>query len=153
MKGADWCGYVMHVRVKLIDIWSIVLLWIDVISFVLFFFFLMIRRPPRSTLFPYTTLFRSVEISMLTDENDQLKVFFSMRKVFIFISLVFQFINIFSNQSLSCAFVIMKEITSHIDIGLSTSPFQVLQVYITRNSLYAIYQYIQHCLVFVTISK
>src|SRR5256885_15186926 len=27
----------------------------------LFFFFLMIRRPPRSTLFPYTTLFRSVQ--------------------------------------------------------------------------------------------
>src|SRR2546425_6277176 len=27
----------------------------------LFFFFLMIRRPPRSTLFPYTTLFRSDE--------------------------------------------------------------------------------------------
>src|SRR5258707_11081415 len=25
------------------------------------FFFLMIRRPPRSTLFPYTTLFRSVD--------------------------------------------------------------------------------------------
>src|SRR3712207_9201131 len=28
---------------------------------VLHFFFLMIRRPPRSTLFPYTTLFRSME--------------------------------------------------------------------------------------------
>src|SRR5216683_5543229 len=27
--------------------------------FFFFFFFLMIRRPPRSTLFPYTTLFRS----------------------------------------------------------------------------------------------
>src|SRR5438552_14693962 len=27
--------------------------------FYLFLFFLMIRRPPRSTLFPYTTLFRS----------------------------------------------------------------------------------------------
>src|SRR2546421_10271382 len=27
-----------------------------------FFFFLMIRRPPRSTLFPYTTLFRSRDI-------------------------------------------------------------------------------------------
>src|SRR3989442_9999653 len=27
--------------------------------FLLIFFFLMIRRPPRSTLFPYTTLFRS----------------------------------------------------------------------------------------------
>src|SRR2546427_11129289 len=26
----------------------------------LYFFFLMIRRPPRSTLFPYTTLFRSL---------------------------------------------------------------------------------------------
>src|SRR2546430_17292759 len=26
---------------------------------VVYFFFLMIRRPPRSTLFPYTTLFRS----------------------------------------------------------------------------------------------
>src|SRR3712207_8047463 len=25
-----------------------------------YFFFLMIRRPPRSTLFPYTTLFRSI---------------------------------------------------------------------------------------------
>src|SRR3712207_8024240 len=30
------------------------------------FFFLMIRRPPRSTLFPYTTLFRSV----LLDQGD-----------------------------------------------------------------------------------
>src|SRR2546426_5722459 len=30
------------------------------ISCFLFFFFLMIRRPPRSTLFPYTTLFRSL---------------------------------------------------------------------------------------------
>src|SRR2546429_7007689 len=28
--------------------------------FLIFFFFLMIRRPPRSTLFPYTTLFRSL---------------------------------------------------------------------------------------------
>src|SRR2546430_16188750 len=27
-----------------------------------YFFFLMIRRPPRSTLFPYTTLFRSDEL-------------------------------------------------------------------------------------------
>src|SRR3989442_6369202 len=29
------------------------------------FFFLMIRRPPRSTLFPYTTLFRSLSTLML----------------------------------------------------------------------------------------
>src|SRR5688572_33403598 len=33
------------------------------------FFFLMIRRPPRSTLFPYTTLFRS-GISAKTDRID-----------------------------------------------------------------------------------
>src|SRR5271165_7241580 len=30
-----------------------------VFVYMCFFFFLMIRRPPRSTLFPYTTLFRS----------------------------------------------------------------------------------------------
>src|SRR5437763_10129113 len=30
--------------------------------FALFFFFLILRRPPRSTLFPYTTLFRSVAV-------------------------------------------------------------------------------------------
>src|SRR5258705_7141456 len=30
------------------------------------FFFLMIRRPPRSTLFPYTTLFRSTAVFILT---------------------------------------------------------------------------------------
>src|SRR5438874_5357563 len=31
---------------------------------ILFFFFLMIRRPPRSTLFPYTTLFRSLLLDL-----------------------------------------------------------------------------------------
>src|SRR5258708_35286023 len=34
-------------------------------AFFLSFFFLMIRRPPRSTLFPYTTLFRSEILSQL----------------------------------------------------------------------------------------
>src|SRR5256885_3245325 len=33
-------------------------------NFNVFFFFLMIRRPPRSTLFPYTTLFRSASSSV-----------------------------------------------------------------------------------------
>src|SRR5207248_11103566 len=32
-------------------------------SLLLSFFFLMIRRPPRSTLFPYTTLFRSKHLA------------------------------------------------------------------------------------------
>src|SRR2546430_16800779 len=35
---------------------------LHILSLHFFFFFLMIRRPPRSTLFPYTTLFRSREI-------------------------------------------------------------------------------------------
>src|SRR5688572_32622943 len=34
----------------------------SVIYTILFIFFLMIRRPPRSTLFPYTTLFRSIGV-------------------------------------------------------------------------------------------
>src|SRR5205823_13770623 len=34
--------------------------------FLLLFFFLMLRRPPRSTLFPYTTLFRSLMRRMLS---------------------------------------------------------------------------------------
>src|SRR5215213_10654456 len=35
------------------------------------FFFLMIRRPPRSTLFPYTTLFRSTVDRAVRREADQ----------------------------------------------------------------------------------
>src|SRR5574342_1098056 len=34
------------------------------------FFFLMIRRPPRSTLFPYTTLFRSERHAVVGAESD-----------------------------------------------------------------------------------
>src|SRR5437868_9040132 len=34
-----------------------------------FFFFFMIPRPPRSTLFPYTTLFRSVNVSASNDAS------------------------------------------------------------------------------------
>src|SRR3712207_8874414 len=36
----------------------------------MFFFFLMIRRPPRSTLFPYTTLFRSQEEDVEDRDHD-----------------------------------------------------------------------------------
>src|SRR4028119_2533961 len=37
---------------------QLLVVWVSTVVFL--FFFLMIRRPPRSTLFPYTTLFRSV---------------------------------------------------------------------------------------------
>src|SRR3712207_8447091 len=36
---------------------------------VIYFFFLMIRRPPRSTLFPYTTLFRSCRDAQVTQQG------------------------------------------------------------------------------------
>src|SRR5258708_36462820 len=38
-----------------------------------FFFFLMIRRPPRSTLFPYTTLFRSEQRCLRTALSNSAK--------------------------------------------------------------------------------
>src|ERR1044071_10005449 len=38
-------------------------MWVVCGSCLVFFFFLMIRRPPRSTLFPYTTLFRSLVVA------------------------------------------------------------------------------------------
>src|SRR5574343_1252889 len=41
------------------------------IPFSFFFFFLMIRRPPRSTLFPYTTLFRSDTGQQIANELQQ----------------------------------------------------------------------------------
>src|SRR5215510_15837496 len=37
----------------------------------LFLFFLMIRRPPRSTLFPYTTLFRSARRARLVRQANR----------------------------------------------------------------------------------
>src|SRR5260370_28486356 len=41
------------------------------------FFFLMIRRPPRSTLFPYTTLFRSNTETRRTRRNPNSFLYFS----------------------------------------------------------------------------
>src|SRR5574344_2363903 len=41
-------------------------------GFCFFFFFLMIRRPPRSTLFPYTTLFRSLPHSSNSSQSERI---------------------------------------------------------------------------------
>src|SRR2546430_5473824 len=43
-------------------------------SYLIFFFFLMIRRPPRSTLFPYTTLFRSPTIRTGADCGTKMRL-------------------------------------------------------------------------------
>src|SRR5258707_9893862 len=41
---------------------------------IVYFFFLMIRRPPRSTLFPYTTLFRSMMLCAPTKHQRPMRV-------------------------------------------------------------------------------
>src|SRR3712207_7663623 len=46
----------------------------------MFFFFLMIRRPPRSTLFPYTTLFRSWSIKNLKYNKSDKEVVITTNK-------------------------------------------------------------------------
>src|SRR2546430_13200553 len=48
-----------------------------------FFFFLMIRRPPRSTLFPYTTLFRSAD-----EEDRTLRSGICARDLFCFLAII-----------------------------------------------------------------
>src|SRR2546430_17627921 len=40
----------------------------------LIFFFLMIRRPPRSTLFPYTTLFRSLDDVLVNVQEERCRL-------------------------------------------------------------------------------
>src|SRR5689334_23514334 len=40
----------------------------SILSFIVFFF-LIIRRPPRSTLFPYTTLFRSPRLAVIRQDD------------------------------------------------------------------------------------
>src|SRR5688572_33478177 len=60
-------SYVLHVSLT-----HSCLLLLDVPTSVFFsFFFLMIRRPPRSTLFPYTTLFRSRGVHPLLDVDGE----------------------------------------------------------------------------------
>src|SRR6266436_9072102 len=49
-------------------------------TFLLLFFFLMIRRPPRSTLFPYTTLFRSRRFGQNDDSGDDRQPAQSIRR-------------------------------------------------------------------------
>src|SRR5947209_11691310 len=53
----------------------------------LLFFFLMIRRPPRSTLFPYTTLFRSKRNRLW------------MQRLLVFVELLDEFLNAVDRKS------------------------------------------------------
>src|SRR5256885_669217 len=57
--------YWMSLLSYLADVACVMLLSCHSPLLFLLFFFLMIRRPPRSTLFPYTTLFRSIRTGRL----------------------------------------------------------------------------------------
>src|SRR5690625_6893733 len=48
-------------------------------SIISFFFIILIPRPPRYTLFPYTTLFRSHTFSMINENNERVWVKFHIR--------------------------------------------------------------------------
>src|SRR3989338_6750487 len=54
-----WCLEVRRSEEHTSELQSQFHLVFRLLLFKMFYFFLMIRRPPRSTLFPYTTLFRS----------------------------------------------------------------------------------------------
>src|SRR3712207_8041175 len=55
------------------------------------FFFLMIRRPPRSTLFPYTTLFRSRRVLRLScSRTSKLSMYPSCSRILVIASFTFE---------------------------------------------------------------
>src|SRR3712207_8266886 len=53
-------------------------MWMKLLQFIVFFF-LMIRRPPRSTLFPYTTLFRSISSGLPRNSNTPRRHIFAIQ--------------------------------------------------------------------------
>src|SRR5258708_33062801 len=60
------CFLMISIRCVSIFVLLVVCFLLPMVAHLLLhFFFLMIRRPPRSTLFPYTTLFRSVQLDRL----------------------------------------------------------------------------------------
>src|SRR3712207_8434874 len=97
------------------------------------FFFLMIRRPPRSTLFPYTTLFRSIGM-IVADVT--LKLLFKrstkwvwLIEVFLSLGLVYYWIRseehtseLQSRQYLVCRLLLEKKLPAHILHSLCSIP-------------------------------
>src|SRR5690349_24659973 len=85
-----------------------------------YFFFSMIRRPPRSTLFPYTTLFRSSVlrrlptniVDLLTPEGDYLRALSGSPQ-----SLIVRVRQIPDNRSLSVDRKSTRLNSSHVEIS------------------------------------
>src|SRR5688572_33495123 len=68
-----------------------------IVSVSLFFFFLVIRLQPRSTLFPYTTLFRSIIIQSIN-------ILFSLYRPTVLLGIVIAII-----QKLICKFLFLQD--------------------------------------------
>src|SRR5260370_42604423 len=81
------------------------------------FFFLMIRRPPRSTLFPYTTLFRS---STGDDLNDFLFIF--VDKLFGIQDQVFEKVELLGKRTAEMHLARSEEHTSELVTRSSRMP-------------------------------
>ena len=78
MEGTDgvWIVYCVYAVGK----WWLRFIVLHELGQFAFFFFLMIRRPPRSTLFPYTTLFRSCQFQRIHQYIKWLVVSYSTYK-------------------------------------------------------------------------
>ena len=70
------------------------------VFFFFLFFFLMIRRPPISTLFPYTTLFRSF-VSIYDENHSEVALFFTQQPSKIIFSIFIVFAFFFSALTIS----------------------------------------------------
>src|SRR5436309_15019258 len=88
------------------------------------FFFLMIRRPPRSTLFPYTTLFRSVDA-----KGEPLKATSYMAVGFY----VAKYVNKKSDMDLAAKGLGAKEWNNSLKTKLSLLPKKLFRIRMSRN--------------------
>src|SRR3712207_8378295 len=88
----------------------------------------MIRRPPRSTLFPYTTLFRSSKPDFITDFDRQLSFFYIEKFVLVTLNQVGKIISGTSNltANLACGITFTMRSEEH------TSELQSRQYLVCR---------------------
>src|SRR5690554_7842711 len=94
------------------------------------FFFLMIRRPPRSTLFPYTTLFRSSGWLWPVDaKGEPLKATSYMAVGFY----VAKYVNKKSDMDLAAKGLGAKEWNNSLKTKLSLLPKKLFRIRMSRN--------------------
>src|SRR4051794_41808542 len=93
------------------------------------FFFLMIRRPPRSSLFPYTTLFRSGWLWPVDAKGEPLKATSYMAVGFY----VAKYVNKKSDMDLAAKGLGAKEWNNSLKTKLSLLPKKLFRIRMSRN--------------------